>query len=1049
MKFKKKKGTNKMRAIKLVIEAFGPYSKRQVVDFTQLGHETVFLITGPTGAGKTSIFDAMVYALYGRASGSDRDQDTLRSHFADEDQQTEVKFRFELKQHIYEVRRTPRQLKRKEKGEGFTEQPPKAELYRIKGEDHDLLASKIKEVNESIESMLHLDYEQFRKMIMIPQGEFRRLISENSKEREEILQKIFQTYVYEQMTDRLKEESKELKESIQEIEYKEDDEINRLEWGEETRRSLTSSADVLTKLHNDIETKQQQLQDNKVKFETERKALASAQETFYEKKQLNQLFLKLEKQEKEVSQLDYQKPSIKKLEEEVHVANKAQHVKPYEDQVLQREGEEKKQQEQLVQKEKTLQEVKNKFDQTKKNYDEALSKEEELESLKLKIQQKKKDYEKVERFKTLQTEEVSLRKKKEEAEASVKGLEEQLKKLNDRWQSLSKDTTNSQGLTKQYYELESQEKEYGSRIEKLHQLIKEEDKIQSMIRNYHQANARLERAKEQVESTKSKLKQLEQSKQQNQAVVLANHLHDGEACPVCGSKEHPAKAYTQNDPISDEEINRVSRKLEEAEKALTEEQEKYIKIKSEGQTQRQITDQLTKELQSDLQKDHLLEKSRHEQIHYWQSQYEGLKKEKETLSIKIKQSEAAQHEMEQISQQMNERSNLLEHSRKESSSKRDGWLQVSTKLSQLGEEVADITTDIEAFKRELNKMENEYSRQQKALQELAELYQKEKEQKQKLETEVEGHKQFLEETRRHVRTARESFEKTIKEIGFRSTDEYSEAKMDSEIVEQKQIEVENFYARYQSIMEGYETLKKQLENEEVPDLSYYDNNVQALEQKLQNITEKQQVLNMQINEQSRIYKKLQELLYEKKEKEQRYYYVGELAQLAKGDNAYKLSFERYVLSAFLDEIILQANIRLDQMTEHRYQLERSKERAKGGAQSGLDLEVLDHYTGQRRSVKTLSGGEGFKAALSLALGMADVVQAHAGGVQLDTLFIDEGFGTLDEISLEQAIDCLKDLQKGNRMLGIISHVPQLKQEIPAKLQIHPSPKGSTCYFTFH
>nr|WP_245345319.1 SbcC/MukB-like Walker B domain-containing protein [Halobacillus andaensis] len=136
------------------------------------------------------------------------------------------------------------------------------------------------------------------------------------------------------------------------------------------------------------------------------------------------------------------------------------------------------------------------------------------------------------------------------------------------------------------------------------------------------------------------------------------------------------------------------------------------------------------------------------------------------------------------------------------------------------------------------------------------------------------------------------------------------------------------------------------------------------------------------------------------------------------------------------------------MTDHRYQLLRSDALAKRGAQSGLELEVIDHHTGQKRSVKTLSGGEGFKASLSLALGMADVVQSHAGGVQLETLFIDEGFGTLDEQSLEQAIGCLRTLQDGNRMLGIISHVPQLKEEIPAKLHIHSGPEGSTVQMAF-
>jgi len=197
-----------------------------------------------------------------------------------------------------------------------------------------------------------------------------------------------------------------------------------------------------------------------------------------------------------------------------------------------------------------------------------------------------------------------------------------------------------------------------------------------------------------------------------------------------------------------------------------------------------------------------------------------------------------------------------------------------------------------------------------------------------------------------------------------------------------------------------------------------------------------------------VLKRVGELLAEQQDLEVEYYTIGALADLAHGNNQLKLSFERYVLSSFLDEILIQANLRLERMTNHRYQLIRSGQIAKRGAQSGLDLEVLDHHTGKQRSVKTLSGGEGFKASLSLALGLADVVQAHAGGVQLDTLFIDEGFGTLDEVSLQQAIDCLKDLQDSNRLLGIISHVPQLKNEIHAKLQIIPSPNGSRMEFSF-
>ncbi|WP_010094528.1 AAA family ATPase [Ornithinibacillus scapharcae] len=207
-----------MRAIRLSMRAFGPYLEKQMIDFEMLGDESIFLITGPTGAGKTTIFDAICYALYGRASGSDRDQDSLRSHFAAIDEPTEVEFRFALNNHVYEIIRNPKQQKKKERGEGFTEEPAKAILYEIVNGEKQLLSSRIKDVNESIEEKLGFDYEQFRKMVLIPQGEFRKLISENSKEREAILQKIFRTYFYEKMTEELKAQAKDLESQVKKLE---------------------------------------------------------------------------------------------------------------------------------------------------------------------------------------------------------------------------------------------------------------------------------------------------------------------------------------------------------------------------------------------------------------------------------------------------------------------------------------------------------------------------------------------------------------------------------------------------------------------------------------------------------------------------------------------------------------------------------------------------------------------------------------------------------------------------------------------------------------
>ncbi|WML31631.1 SbcC/MukB-like Walker B domain-containing protein [Neobacillus sp. OS1-32] len=182
--------------------------------------------------------------------------------------------------------------------------------------------------------------------------------------------------------------------------------------------------------------------------------------------------------------------------------------------------------------------------------------------------------------------------------------------------------------------------------------------------------------------------------------------------------------------------------------------------------------------------------------------------------------------------------------------------------------------------------------------------------------------------------------------------------------------------------------------------------------------------------------------------EERYKLIGHLYEITKGQNIFRITFERYVLAAFLDDILREANVRLRKMTSGRFQLLRKTDRAKGNAQSGLDLLVFDQYTGQERHVKTLSGGESFKASLSLALGLADVVQNYAGGVSLETMFIDEGFGTLDPESLDQAIEALLDIQNGGRLVGIISHVPELKERIDARLEVIAGQTGSRTEFVF-
>lgn len=1037
-----------MRAITITVEAFGPYAKRQTVDFRDLGYESVFLITGPTGAGKTSVFDAMVYALYGRASGSDRDQDTLRSHFAELEQPTEVSFVFDLKDKRYEVVRAPKQMKKKSRGEGYTEQPPRAELYEISGEEKLLLSSKIKDVNETIESMLHLDYEQFRKMVMIPQGEFRRLISENSKEREEILQKIFQTYVYEHITTRLKDESKELKETISNIEQKERDEIQKLHWSEEDKEGITSSTKTLEKLEEDLKQDEKTIKEYQEALKEKRDQLKTAQEKYYKDKQVSEQFHKRDQYEQELKNLKQYENDIEDKQAKVQKADKAESIRSYEEQAKKWKQEKDKQFVHIQEKTKKLEEAQNKFIRTEKTYQEEEQRQPEREKLKEDIQKAKQDLTKVTRYQELKQELNRLEKQKQEKQNVLKSIQSEKDNNQKLVNELSQSTFESQSLSKEYYELESKEKELQERVKQLYRLVDEEQKLSKLRDQYQRVKQNYEQAKADLEAKQQHVNKLEDQLKQHRALSLAADLSSGEACPVCGSLDHPSPATLEGKDIAEHTLQEAKNKQQQAEQNLQKLQDQFIQTKSEGQSQRHIVEQLIEALSPYLEHAQVKEQKREGQKYYWEQQRASVTENKNQVANKIQEIEQQMKKLEQTQNKLKELESKEQEQQNQYQQVHDHWLGIYTKLEQLEEELPETNRDAQSLNEWLKHEEDRYKFWIQSIEELTNRYQQEKEEKQKLETELTQQKGYVSDLEQHEKKAYQEWEEACKGKGFETIEEYQNAKLTKEELEIVRKQVEEFLNKKQTLADAYKALEEELRDVEPPKLNEQLEVMEQLEVAIDQLYQEEQQIRMRIRDHERIFNQLKSYIHDRKAAEDKYFYMGELSELAKGDNTYKLSFERYVLSAFLDEIIVQANIRLDKMTDHRYQLERSQERAKGGAQSGLDLEVIDHYTGQKRSVKTLSGGEGFKAALSLALGMADVIQAHAGGVQLDTLFIDEGFGTLDEASLEQAIDTLKDLQQGDRMLGIISHVPQLKNEIRAKLHITPSPNGSTLAFSF-
>jgi DNA repair protein SbcC/Rad50 len=1030
-----------MRALTLSMCAFGPYKEKQTIDFRQLGEETLFLITGPTGAGKTTIFDAMCFALYGKASGDDREHDTLRSHFAEQTVPTEVSFRFTIHHKTYEVVRSPKQLKPKTKGEGFTEHPPQAELFEIiNGEKH-LICSKVKEVNDSIENLLQLDYEQFRKMVMIPQGEFRRLISENSKDREEILQKIFHTYLYDDITKRLVEESKKLEKEIEQLTNQERNEFKNVIWSDDYQLDEKDSREAKADLENLLQEMKKIVLEKETSLKLKSQKYKDVQNLYFAAKELLHQFIELDNVQTKYKNLLEQQDEINKERVKLQKAQNALELKGYEEQVTQRKAELIALKEELANKIKKCYEATRQFEEISIKYEQGKNEESVREELKETIRKMKDKLEKYKDLEALKKKEQELNNLYEKHLAIVNQMEEQANNKEESIKQLEMETDELQGLTEQFFEFNSKWKEYQQLLEK-GRILKEEVLLLKKYRSqYIQIKGHYEEAKNKEKQIKDKLLELEKLQRQEFAAVLATSLAEGEACPVCGSTHHPNKAQFEHISIKEEEIDNFRKSLEKQEGLVKEKQDQFVEIQSRGKSQKQIVEHSIVEL-SNISGLDINEENIETRILEWEQESLSVKSKIDALNEKISQGKAKLESQKKLKLEVNELRKQLKEKLELLQQEKEQLVKLMSNREQVEKELDDPRENYDDLRKAFNQMMEQYENKMKEWGKLQEQYEQAKELKNRLDIEVHSLTEQLNKAKEIYEKVEKQFAEEVGNKGFLTLTEYNEAKLEKDELIALEAKIKTYDEELSITINTLKKLQENLSDKSKPDLDSIEKQLMALEQELDVETKEYQKLCIQLDRHEAIASRVDEILKEKKMLEEEYFDVGELAKLAKGDNLLRLSFERYVLSSFLDEILFQANVRLYQMTDHRYQLIRSDQIAKRGAQSGLDLEVIDYYTGQKRSVKTLSGGEGFKAALSLALGMADVVQAHSGGVELDTLFIDEGFGTLDELSLEQALNCLSDLQKGNRVLGIISHVQKLKEQIRAKVTIETSHTGS-------
>ncbi|PQZ53073.1 exonuclease [Bacillus sp. MYb209] len=1020
-----------MRPIQLIMTAFGPYKQKEVIDFKDLGEHRIFAISGNTGAGKTTIFDAICYVLYGEASGEERsDTNMLRSQFADDNVYTSVELTFQLKGKSYEIKR---QLGHKKQG-NKTITGHAVELYEVIDEEKVPCVDRfhVTDVNKKVEDLIGLSKHQFSQIVMLPQGEFRKLLTSETENKEEILRRIFKTDRYKLMRELLDQKRKQWKDVLQE-KQKERELYFRNVFKLPIRdgallETLVEQEHVNT--HQVVEALEQEtiwynaeVEQLHVEQNDKTKQLKEAEARFHAAKAVNEKFKDLEQKNEKYSTLQENRAVIEMKEKSFKHAEQAKRLLPFEqwyEEAMQHEQQSESLLKQIITKKELIM---NSFELAQEKYEALKNKASERENAKKQVQ----------RLEELQPIIASLAEKKlnlQNAEIQIGKLKEGMQKLDEQ---LEVHTNEKQRMSGELQQLEVALEQYVAKVEELTNM-REDAKVLKQAYDVWQEKQKYEQEKEiafhKMQQAVSAYENMERRWLSEQAGILALHLHDGESCPVCGSMDHPKKATEQSNAIDEKALNELREKKNVAEKSHVQLEEKwnfyrvqYEQVIEEVLKRGYRSEELVETYSALVQKGKQLA-----------AEVNTLKASEETrkkIAVNIK---SVEEKVEELQKQKREVETIQHRTEME-------CMQLRTSYEHDKQNIPESLQTVQAWKvqfdhalQELRLMEDEWEKVQEAYQHL---------QNENIRIQVE-HDSASNQFNSAKEKKEETFTRFMKELeqsGFTDQLTYTESKLNDAEMDKLQQEIQSYYSSLEVLTKQIEELKADLKDKEYMDISSLDEQVKELEINLDIIKEKRQRAQNAVSYITDLHENIKRIDEQIHEEEKAFQELVDLYEVMKGDNDSRISFERYILIEYLEQIVQIANERLRKLSNGQFYLKRSERVEKRNRQSGLGLDVHDAYTGQTRDVKTLSGGEKFNASLCLALGMADVIQAYEGGISIETMFIDEGFGSLDEESLTKAVDALIDLQKSGRFIGVISHVQELKNAMPAVLEVTKQKDG--------
>ncbi|MGG0290979.1 SMC family ATPase [Bacillus pacificus] len=1020
-----------MRPIQLIMTAFGPYKQKEVIDFDDLGEHRIFAISGNTGAGKTTIFDAICYVLYGEASGEERsDTSMLRSQFADDNVYTSVELTFQLKGKRYEIKR---QLGHKKQG-NKTITGHAVELYEVIDEEKIPAVDRfhVTDVNKKVEDLIGLSKHQFSQIVMLPQGEFRKLLTSETENKEEILRRIFKTDRYKLMRELLDQKRKQWKDVLQE-KQKERELYFRNVFKLPIRdgalletlveQEHVNTHQVVEALEQETAVYKAEVEQLQVEQDVQTKQLKDAETRFHAAKSVNEKFIDLQQKNEKYNNLQENRSVIEMKEISFKRAEQAKRLLPFEqwhEEAMENEQKAESLLKQIIAKKENIM---NNFELAQEKYEAIKNKEPERENAKKLVQ----------RLEELQPIIASLAEK----QLNLQNAEIQLGKLKESMQNLDRQleehTNQKQLMSGELQQLERALERYVDKVEELTNM-REDAKVLKQAYDVWQEKQKFEQEKEtaftKMQETVRAYENMERRWLSEQAGILALHLHDGESCPVCGSTNHPKKASEQSDAINEKELNDLRDKKNIAEKLHVQVEEKwnfyhlqYEQVIEEIKKRGYQSEELAETYSSLVQKGKQLA-----------TEVNTLKASEETrkqTAVKIKSIEEKLDALQKQKHKVETEQHRIEMD----------CMKLRTSYEHDKKNIPENLQTVQAWKvqfdqamHELKLMEDEWKKVQEA-------YQHWQNENIRIQAEQEGASNQFESAKSKKEETFTRFMRELEQSGFTDQITYKEAKLSDAEMDMLQKEIQSYYSSLEVLAKQIEELHAELKDKEYMDITALGEHIKELEINLDIIKEKRQRAQNAVTYISDLHENIRRIDEQIHEEEKAFQELVDLYEVMKGDNESRISFERYILIEYLEQIVQIANERLRKLSNGQFYLKRSERVEKRNRQSGLGLDVYDAYTGQTRDVKTLSGGEKFNASLCLALGMADVIQAYEGGISIETMFIDEGFGSLDEESLTKAVDALIDLQKSGRFIGVISHVQELKNAMPAVLEVTKQKDG--------